>query len=239
VVNFGTRIKEIREMSSPALERLRAARAKAAAGSLVTESPATETVAPERAAAVAADVKAIAELQAGQINPPGEACEPPPDPKAEKAAAKAEAAEAKADAPKRGRGRPPKALPDGSKIDSTQSRADLAQLAGAPAPHADVKLATLYVDCFPVKRTSTELELVEASVLIEAANDIVASELDVPHYSLVDFGKGRGALHVALKHVIAARPAPFNVLLSTRSSQGMDALQALTEAAFAVVRGAA
>jgi hypothetical protein len=83
------------------------------------------------------------------------------------------------------------------------------------------------------------VELVEASELIEAANTIVCGELDVPHYSLVDFGKGRGALHVALVHVLSTREGTYNVLLSTRSSQGVDALQAFTEAAAVVIRGAA
>lgn len=228
-----TKIKSIagvRAMTSPALLRLRAARAAATAAPAASEP--VETVAP-----IAPVETTAAAPVAGAINPPGEACEPPPDPKAVKAAekeaaavAKAEAKAARPDAPKRGRGRPPKALP-------------LAELPSAPAtsdvePPRAASLQVLYVDCFPIKGTG-ECEHVEASELIEEANAIVASELDVPHYALVDFGRGRGALHVALKHVLATRPAPFNVLLSTRSACGMDALQALTEAAFVVVRGAA
>lgn len=188
-------------MTSPALERLRAARAAKTEPAATTEAPALE------AAQAAA---------AGSINPPGEACEPPPDPKVVKAAEKALEAEVKAAT---------KALkkPKATKV-----------------VEAEAPLATLYVDCFPVKRTGVnDVELVDASELIEAASDIVSGELNVPHYSLVDFGKGRGALHVALKHIVATRPGPFNVLLSTRSSAGNDALQALSEAALVVVRGAA
>jgi hypothetical protein len=223
--NSVTKIGGIRQMGSAALDRLRAARAKASG---VVE----EKVAPEVAAKVAADVAKVAELQAtkspvmvaGAINPPGEACEPPPDPKA-----KLEVV-AEADAPKRGRGRPRK---DGT---VAEPKALPAPVEAAPS---DVKLATLYVDCFPVKRFANDVELVEASELIEAANAIVCGELDVPHYSLVDWGKGRGALHVALTHVLSTREGTYNVLLSTRSSQGVDALQAFTEAAAVVIRGAA
>lgn len=204
----GTKIATIiggRFMTSSALERLRAARAAKTEPAAPTEAPALE------AAQAAA---------AGSINPPGEACEPPPDPKVVKAEAKAIEAEAKATT---------KAL----------KKPKATKVVEAEAP-SDVKLATLYVDCFPVKRTGVnDVELVDASELIEAAIEVVQEELNVPHYALIEFGRGRGALHVALKHIVATRPGPFNVLLSTRSSAGNDALQALSEAALVVVRGAA
>lgn len=233
-------------MTSPALERLRAARAAKSA------TPQTElekaTIARDNAEAQVSEavenIRAVAEAKAleaaGAINPPGEACEPPPDPKVVKAAEKALEAEVKAATKAL---KKPKATKSASDVIESKSPSDVtvpgSGLRAALEADPSAKLAILYVDCFPVKRVSDELELVDASELIEAASDIVSGELDVPHYSLVDFGKGRGALHVALKHIVATRPGPFNVLLSTRSSAGNDALQALSEAALVVVRGAA
>jgi hypothetical protein len=90
---------------------------------------------------------------------------------------------------------------------------------------------TLYVDCLPEGGQVTR-----ADELIDRANDIVverqkATEEPVQHYSFLSYGKGKGALSLALEEVIDGM-APSAVFVTS----GSDALATLSKRAARIVR---
>ena len=90
----------------------------------------------------------------------------------------------------------------------------------------------LYVDCLP-----EGVPVTKADILIDAANDIVverqkATEEPVQHYSFLTYGKGRGALALALEEVLD-NTKPSAVFCTATS----DALPTLTKRASGIVRG--
>jgi hypothetical protein len=92
----------------------------------------------------------------------------------------------------------------------------------AVAASKDMKgrIGTLYVNCMPVVGGATD-----AANLVDAANQLVCQHYTVQHYKLIDYGKGAGALAVALSHVIAALPPGTNVF-AYRITDGIEVLKA-------------
>jgi hypothetical protein len=92
----------------------------------------------------------------------------------------------------------------------------------------------LYVNCMPVG-----LDVLDFAYVAQAAMVVIQEELEVPHYSLIDYGKGKGAFLMAAKKLLdeelAAGPRPIYV--DTHNSEGADCLNLLVSLSAQQVRG--
>lgn len=209
-------------MASAALEKLRAQRLAANGGAPATTQPATD----EKPALKTVTPPIAAAPKAGQINPPGEVCDPPP-PEEKKAAAPG--------LKKRGPGRPAKAPAVESGPDTTELPPQSAADTRAAAASDKGGLLFLFVDCVPVNFQGIVVR--DASAIIQQAHKAVCEELDVDHYTFLDFGKGRGALAHAVGVILDATDELRSFTISTASTDAKDCLQAFTERAKHVIRG--
>jgi hypothetical protein len=101
-----------------------------------------------------------------------------------------------------------------------------------PAPKQKRRIkTTLYVNCTPTLGAKAPTN---ASVLLEKAR----TKIDARHYTLLDFGKGRGEFVSALRDVIDAEGGlPDAVFLWTGTGEGRDALEVLISYSDVVVQG--
>jgi hypothetical protein len=90
----------------------------------------------------------------------------------------------------------------------------------------------LFVDCIPVKGTRFDL----AENIIAAVNTRLKEHTGLPHWSLVDFGKGRGMFLAMLEQEIDEHPPVNPIVLSTKSADGKEALSVFLAGAHKVVR---
>lgn len=122
-----------------------------------------------------------------------------------------------AEAPKKKRGRKPKNTP----------------VEPAPAPVA-ASGWTLYVDCAPIKGCSG-LEL--ASARISEVIEAMVGEFEIPHYRMMEFGRGAGVFAAAMTNSLKESPPAVGVVIYTASSEARDCLQAFMSAADVVIQG--
>lgn len=94
----------------------------------------------------------------------------------------------------------------------------------------DVKRFTLYVDCAPNGYH------VDASVLFYRAKEIVHKNLEVADYRFVDYGKGQGALVVAVNHLLDSETYT-DIVVDSRTPEAALCLAGMTARAGHVVRG--
>lgn len=111
------------------------------------------------------------------------------------------------------------------------------ELGGAKAPVLTYAVGTLYVDCYPVGTPAKVLERyltrAKAIVLEECAK---AGE-PVADYRFIAFGKGGGALALAVMKALEEEPADA-LVVNTNTRESHDVLGSLIAAAGAVVMGA-
>lgn len=165
----------------------------------------------------AATVQPTAVAVAGAINPPGEHI-PTAAPVIAVPVVEPVVAVAVAEAPRK-RGRPAKAANAAATIES----------AAKPA-------LTLFVNC---TATRGEFNVVD---VFSSANEVVCKELstaerEISHYSFVDYGKGPGALLIAVLAICDEVGSDFAIELDTRTPQGQACLVALQARASTVIRG--
>lgn len=93
----------------------------------------------------------------------------------------------------------------------------------------------LYINCLPVGQ-----DVLDFAYVAQAANATIEKELGLPHYSLIDYGKGKGAFLMAVKKLLeeeltsdSVRP----VCVDTRNSEGSDCLNLLVSMSAQQVRG--
>jgi hypothetical protein len=102
---------------------------------------------------------------------------------------------------------------------------------------SSVPIFTLYVDCLPIRDDMPCL----ASHFFATAQKAVEKELEVPHYSLLEFGKGRGAFCVAVEAALKSFTDdckdPTDLFVDTRTPEGKDTLETLIRLSTNVVRG--
>jgi hypothetical protein len=106
-----------------------------------------------------------------------------------------------------------------------------------PITSGSQPIFTLYVDCLPIRDDMPSM----ASYFFSTAQKTVEQELGVPHYSLLEFGKGRGAFCVALKDALNTFTDncqdPTDLFVDTRTPEGKDSLETLISLSVNVVRG--
>ena len=93
----------------------------------------------------------------------------------------------------------------------------------------------LYVNCLPVGR-----DVLDFSYVVREANLVIEKELGVPHYSLIDYGKGKGAFLMAVEKILKDEletSFPRAIYLDTRNSEGADCLNLLVSMSAKQVRG--
>lgn len=223
-------------MASSLAEKLKARKLAQQSASATTDmAPKTTLTDTAPSTDVEDDVAEAKAAIVGAINPPGEAADV------------AEEVEKPAAAPKRPRGRPAKAaaaqttIPDAVDPDGQDSHKN----GGAkldPATDPAGKLITLLlVDCFPTRGMN---DLIYASDLIAQAHNHIKAQYNVLDYRAggapeIEYGKGAGMLAACVEGLIQDLPSGCVVVLDTRSPEGQIALQPLTAASVAVVRGAA
>lgn len=161
--------------------------------------------------AARAEKKAKAEAEAARIEAE----------KAAKAATPEVPSEPAKEEPKRGRGRPPgaKNKPKEGPVKSDPN------YSGRP-------IGTLYVDCLPVGE-----EIFRADDLFATVREKMAPVVGVPHYKLVDYGKGTGIFSEAVREQVVATFEGQDLFVDSRTLEGADALSALCQCASSVVRG--
>lgn len=232
--------KRVVSMASAALEKIKARQA-ARAGNAVTDTlgtPLPTTVTPG-----VPDLKPETAAAAGQINSPvAERVAPPAEtvviPEAETVGVPAEHVVI-AEKPKRGPGRPKKdatAATPAPAPTSDKQPWPLETPAADPAPvTANARnLRILYVNCRPNKINGVVVR--DAVDIIAEANSAICDELDVDHYALIEYGKGRGALAVAIGQYVEQQTMPFDVTIDVVSPEAHDALQAFAQRAGMIVR---
>lgn len=101
----------------------------------------------------------------------------------------------------------------------------------AQPPTSQYIVGTLYIDCLPLGES-----FVLASASINAAAEMVANDFQVPHYGLVEFGKGGPALAAQLRHSLSGRYIDA-MYLETKTPEGKACLNVLVSVAQRVVRG--
>lgn len=162
------------------------------------------------------------EPEVDPINPPEAATVPEkaePDP-----------APAKDEKPKAKRGRKPKAkadpAPEGpTPADPVPESTIAADLAG-PVPSLRV-----YVDCFPIKG---DLDILLLSDLVEGPAAKVCASAEVKHWSLAEFGSGKGGLVAEME---AAMPRDCAVYINSFTEEGKVLLPLFERHAYVVVKG--
>lgn len=95
---------------------------------------------------------------------------------------------------------------------------------------------TLYVDCLPQGVRTTN-----ADDLLYAANIVACAETEpkVAHYSFLPYGKGKGAIEVALEQVLESKIQGGTTPAAIFCRSTSDALGVLTRRATGIVRGVA
>lgn len=109
----------------------------------------------------------------------------------------------------------------------------------APAPSTAYKGGyTLYVNCTPT-RSPTVRRLVSLSELATVVAEQVRQVAGVPHYKMIDFGKGAGLYSGLLEELIKSQALgpDVGVYVDTRTNEGADALAVLERYAGPVIRG--
>lgn len=155
---------------------------------------------------------------------------------------------------KRGKGRPkgsknkPKEPPQGLPAPTPQVDKVPANLPEVKAPQPQptppsrevevnglALIETLYVNCLPMDLS----RVVMASYIFSKAQQAITEELGLPHYSLADFGKGRGAFCIAVEKTLAsfAAQGPINLYVDARAPEGKDCLETLIRYSLQVIRG--
>lgn len=246
-------------MQSTVLERLRA-RANGAQGAQ-PEQTATNahSSGPQPNAAVQAVQRAqVAVQNAGQINPPGEAHEPLPPAETVDTGPQTAAVPSSTEPVRRPRGRPRKhPLPPttptapapattattGAPIGGVVSTTATAPSTTAPNTATDTAtertyhIGTLYVNCRPIRSVNNTFDATDTYDLIRAAHKLVQEDQAVAHYKFIEYGKGAGALCIALRMVVEERGYIPAVCLSTRSAESLDLMQVFAELSESIVVG--
>jgi hypothetical protein len=141
-------------------------------------------------------------------------------------------------AEKRGRGRPPgsgnkpKEAPkvevhvhtNGPSLPSKPSVPEATEGAGG-------RIGVLYINCAP-----TSGEVLSAAEILSVVQSELERDLGVPHYTLADYGKGRGALFVGVQSLLSGLDIP-ELALDLASPEARDTLLAFTAVASRIVRG--
>jgi hypothetical protein len=96
---------------------------------------------------------------------------------------------------------------------------------------APTLIETLFIDCIPLGEA---YEL--ASKYINAAAETAANDLQVPHYGLVDFGKGAPAVAAQLRSDLSGRRIK-TLYLESRSPEGKACLNVLVSVSERVIKG--
>ena len=92
-------------------------------------------------------------------------------------------------------------------------------------------IKTLYVDCLP------NHEVFDASMIFTEVSKRLREATQVPHYKMIDFGKGPGVFSEAVREYVEANCTDAEMFLDSRSLEGSDALTVLNALASKVVRG--
>lgn len=129
--------------------------------------------------------------------------------------------ETKTEEKPRGRGRPP-----GAKNKPKEGE-DKTGLEESLKP-----ISVLYVDCLPVGR-----DVITSDIIFALVREKVTEALKVPHYKLVDYGKGTGIWSEAVREYCEQNLKGDNVFVDSRTLEGADALSALSQCAATIVRG--
>ena len=238
-------------MQSTVLERLR----QRQQGTQAPATPGPDTNAHTNGGSPNRAVQAVQNAQtavenAGQINPPGEAHEPLPPTETVDASAASEAVPALSEPVRRPRGRPRKnpvvspvttTAPPGGVV-STVTTSTPTPFPSTPvtdtaanAQAAGYIIGTLYVNCRPMRPVHSSEAMTESYELIAAAHKLVCEDQAVAHYKFIDYGRGAGALCVALGLVLEERGYIPCVCVTTRSAESLDVMQTLAERSAAIV----
>lgn len=100
------------------------------------------------------------------------------------------------------------------------------------APASTHKIEWLFVDCFPVTGETP----IQASKIVMEAAATVATDMQVAHPLLVDFGKGGPMLMAQTADFIAKGPNLKYVYLETKSAESRGAMNAFIQHARHVVK---
>ncbi len=93
-------------------------------------------------------------------------------------------------------------------------------------------LMTLYVDCIPSH------SFTDAANIFSKAKEIIKADLKVNDYRFVDYGKGQGALVVAVNHILDEGKLGYqDVVIDSRTPEGLLCLSDFVARANVVVRG--
>ncbi len=114
-------------------------------------------------------------------------------------------------------------------LDKLTAAEEPTKLAVAEPTH---KIGILFVDSYPV----TGEQPINASRIIEKACGMVATDLQVAHPLLVEFGKGGPMLMAQTADIIAKGPYMPYVYLETKSAEGRTTLNAFVSNAKMVVK---
>lgn len=177
---------------------------------------------PPASQAPAAPPPAVQAVSPGQINPPEFQPAPPGDaPKEGTKAAEATPATA-AEEKKTRTPRKPKAGP------SDES-------GPAETPRQGRPISVLYIDCLPIGAAA-----ISTVTIFEAARKTVLEMKGAYDYRVIPFGEGKGVFAEAVKkavHDLAEQRGSFSLVVTTGTDEVTVALEALKEAAGAVVQG--
>lgn len=102
--------------------------------------------------------------------------------------------------------------------------------AKATPANASIAGLTLYIDCLPVGDGS----VTDATDLVNAAASLVAVETKVAHWRFVEFGKGKGAMDLALAAVVTESGA--SSVFVTSGNEFADTLRGLAARVVTAVR---
>ena len=92
---------------------------------------------------------------------------------------------------------------------------------------------TLLIDAVPVKGR----KFVQVSTCFSEAYEQVAEANGVEHYSLIEYGKGRGMLDKALTVCLSEVTGGLDVMIDSTNADERDAIPALSRAAATIIRG--
>jgi hypothetical protein len=104
---------------------------------------------------------------------------------------------------------------------------------GTKAPtQTEMPISTLYVDCLPVGE-----EVMSASEIFSAVRETIKTATGIDHYRLIEYGKGVGAWSEAVRQYCQIELKGQDLFLSLGSPEAQDALSALEQVSYQVVRG--
>jgi hypothetical protein len=130
--------------------------------------------------------------------------------------------------PKAKRGRKPKAKADPAPV------ADPTPIAAEPVAKTPTeRTLMLFVDCYPM-RLAPEIEVFLLSDIAQAAAETVAEKASVPHWSLAEFGSGKGGLVAELSTRL---PRHCAILVNSYTDEAKALLPLLENNAHTVVKG--